>query len=264
MNKKLIIANWKNYISNIAEAEEILEYINDYLESLGETREFSLVFCPPAEFLESVGKILTVSHLEHQAVLGAQDLPIGRQDMAENLKKMNVRYVIIGHSDRRWKLGESDEVVNKKLKEVLENEMIPIVCIGERTRDPSINSGQDFKNFLKEQTLKTFDGLSADDILKCIIAYEPVWAISAEPNARPDTSESALESIKTIQNVLIGDKRLAISELPPMLYGGSVTSKNVADFLKHDEINGVLVGAASVDKEEFVKILGQISAPAKD
>lgn len=245
MLKKLIVANWKNYISNMAQAEGILEYINNYLESLGEAREFSLVFCPPAEFLESVGKILAASHLEHQAVLGAQD-------MTEDLKKFNVRYVIVGHSDRRYKLGESDETVNKKLKEVLENEMIPIVCIGERIRD------KDFKDFLKEQTLKTFDGVSADDIAKCIIAYEPVWAISTNPDAKPDTPESALESMKTIQNVLIGDKRLAISDLPIFLYGGSVSSKNIADFLKYDEISGALVGAASVDKEEFVRILSVV------
>lgn len=243
--KKLIVANWKNYVNSPAQAEEILERVNDYLESLGETREFSLVFCPPTEFLESVGKILAVSYLEHQAVLGAQD-------MAEDLKKKNARYVIIGHSDRRWKIGETNEAINQKLKMALREEIIPIVCIGERTRD------EGFEDFLKEQTLKTFDGVSADNVAKCIIAYEPVWAISTKPNARPDTPESAMESIKTIQNVLIGDKRLAISDWPPFLYGGSVTSHNIADFLKHDKIVGALIGAASADKEEFIKILREI------
>lgn len=241
MLKKLIVANWKNYISNMAEAEGILEYINNYLESLGETNELSLVFCPPFNFIEEVGKILATSHFEHEAVLGVQDT-------AENLKKLNVRYVIVGHSDRRWGLGETDEVVNKKLKSVLENEMIPIVCIGERIRDPSTGSGQVFKDFLKEQTMKTFDGISADDIGKCIIAYEPVWAISTNLDAKPDTPESAMESIEIIKNILISD-------LPMFLYGGSVTSQNVGDFLQHDEISGVLIGGASVNKEEFVKIL---------
>ena len=229
----------------LAEAEEILEYINEYLESLGETKEFSLVFCPPFVFLEEVGKILATSHLEHEASLGAQD-------MAENLKKINVRYVIVGHSDRRWGLGESDKIVNEKLKLVLQNEMIPVVCLGERTREG------DYKSFLENQTLKTFDGLLADDIGKCIIAYEPVWAISTELNAKPDTPESAIESIKIIRDFLISDRRLAIGDLR-ILYGGSVNSQNIRDFIIHDEISGVLVGGASVDKEEFVKILEVVS-----
>lgn len=282
--KKLIIANWKNYVNSPAQAEEILERVNDFLESLGETleygstgkpKEFSLVFCPPAEFLESVGKILETSHFEHQAVLGAQD-------MAEDLKKKNARYVIIGHSDRRWprnttltnrsaesgtieaerkvkddiRGGESDEVVNQKLKMALRDELIPIVCIGEKTRDPSTSSGQDFKDFLKEQTLKTFDGISADDLSKCIIAYEPVWAISTNPNARPDKPEDTLEAIAFIKNIL--NTKYGLLDIPRILYGGSVASQNVGDFLKHDEISGVLVGGASVDKEEFIKILSQI------
>lgn len=253
--KKLIVSNWKNYVATTAQAEEILERVNDFLESLGETlehgstgqpKELSMVFCPPFTFIKEVGNILMTSHFEHQAVLGAQDLP---EDVAENFKKMNVRYVIVGHSDRRYGLGESDEMVNKKLKDVLRNEMIPIVCIGERVRD------ENYKKFLEQQIAGTFADLSADEITKCIIAYEPVWAISTNPDAKPDTPESALESIKIIRNVLIGDKRLAISDLPMFLYGGSVTSHNVGDFLQHDEISGVLVGGASVDKEEFVKIL---------
>ncbi|KKS00962.1 MAG: Triosephosphate isomerase [Candidatus Yanofskybacteria bacterium GW2011_GWA2_41_22] len=245
MTKKLIVANWKILPKTLADAEGILERVNDYLESLGETKEFSLVFCPPSVFLEEVGKILTTSHFEHEASLGAQDT-------AEDLKKLNVRYVIVGHSDRRWGLGESDEIVNEKLKLVLQNEMIPVVCLGERTRDG------DYKSFLENQTLKTFDGLSADDIGKCIIAYEPVWAISTELNAKPDTPESAIESIKIIRDFLISDRRLAIGDLR-ILYGGSVNSQNIRDFIIHDEISGVLVGGASVDKEEFVKILEVVS-----
>ena len=240
--KKLIVSNWKNLPKTLAEAEEILEYINEYLESLGETKEFSLVFCPPFVFLEEVGKILATSHLEHEASLGAQD-------MAENLKKINVRYVIVGHSDRRWGLGESDKIVNEKLKLVLQNEMIPVVCLGERTREG------DYKSFLENQTLKTFDGINADDMAKCIIAYEPVWAISTELNAKPDTPESALESMAVIKKILLEAFDFGLLTLPRMLYGGSVTSKNVRDFIAHDEIGGVLVGGASVDKEEFVEIL---------
>jgi len=257
MNKKYIVANWKNHPQTWAEAEQILDFVDEYLGSLNE-KEFSLVFCPPFVFLEEVDKILRTSHFEHEASLGAQD--IFWEDTGADtgeisgpmLRKLGVRYVIIGHSERRWKLGESDEIVNKKLKAALRNEIIPIVCLGERVRD------ENFKEFLKEQVKKTFAGLNRDELEKCIMAYEPVWAISTSPNARPDTPASALESIAIIRETLTVNCKLETINLPPFLYGGSVTSKNVADFIGQKEINGVLVGGASVNKEEFVKILSLV------
>ncbi len=281
MNKKLIVANWKNHPDTLAEAEGILEFTDNYLGSLDD-REFSsptlrsgsrllnvgIVFCPPFIFIEEVAKILKMSHFEHQAFLGAQDIAIEDEGALTGeisgpmLEKLGVRYVIIGHSERRWKLGESDEVVNKKLKAALKNELIPIVCIGEKSRDDNFSAGggpaSGWKKFLEEQVLSTFAGLSADEVGKCIIAYEPVWAISTNPNARPDTPSSALESIHIIRDFLIENFKLKIENSPKVLYGGSVNSKNAADFLKEKEINGVLIGGASVNKEEFVKILGCI------
>jgi triosephosphate isomerase len=254
MNKKYIVANWKMLPESLAEAEQILDSVNEYLGSLNE-KEFSLVFCPPFVFLEEVGKILRTSHLSHQAELGAQDIfwDDTGADTGEvsgpMLNKLGVKYVIVGHSERRWKLGESNEMVNKKLKATLRNEMVPIVCVGEKVRDDS------FKEFLKEQVEKTFTGLNHDELEKCMIAYEPVWAISSNPGARPDNPESAVESISTIREVL--DSRFKIQD-SRFLYGGSVTSKNVTDFTSQKEIDGVLVGGASVNKEEFIKILSRI------
>jgi triosephosphate isomerase len=259
--KKTIIANWKMLPTNWAEAEQILDFVNDYLESRNE-RELSLIFCPSSGFLEKVGNILQTSHLEHEALLGAQD--ISTEDTSVNigdisgpmLNKLGVQYVIVGHSDRRWNPpaggGEPDDIVNKKLKAVLRNTMVPIVCIGERVRD------ENYKEFLENQIRATFAGLSSDEIGRCLIAYEPVWAISTNPNAHPDTPESALESISVINDCLVENWKLKTENLPKVLYGGSVTSKNVAEFLKLKEIDGVLVGGASVDKEEFVKILSLV------
>lgn len=250
--KKLIVANWKMAPQTLAEAEGILEFTDDYLSSVNE-KEFSLVFCPPFIFVEEVAKIMKMSHLEHESFLGAQD--IAQEDKAAltgevsgpMLSKLGVKYVIIGHSERRWKLNESDEVVNHKLRAALRNEFIPIVCIGERTRDGN------FKMFLEEQVAATFKGLTADEMAKCIIAYEPVWAISSNPGARPDTPSSALESIVVIKKILTTNYKLQTT--PLFLYGGSVNSKNAGDFMKEKDINGVLIGGASVNKEEFVKIL---------
>jgi triosephosphate isomerase len=189
------------------------------------------------------------------------------------LKRLGVKYVIVGHSERRWpgsrtsggsagseipevslpgwnpsaSGGESDEVVNKKLKTILANEFTPIVCVRERERDAG------FKDFLKNQVEATFPGLSADEIGKCLIAYEPVWAISSNSDAHSDTPDSALESIAVIKDCLA--KSYSLTTNPLFLYGGSVVSSNVRDFLSSDQIAGVLVGGASVNKEEFVGIL---------
>ncbi len=250
-NKKLIVANWKMAPSTWAEAEQILDSVDEYLGSLNE-KELSLIFCPPFVFLEEVGKVLQMTSLGNRVELGAQDIAVDDtgaltgEVSCSMLQKLGVRYVIVGHSERRWKLGESDETVNKKLKAVLRNAMTPIVCLGEKVRD------ENFREFLKEQTERIFAGLSADEIGKCMIAYEPVWAISTNPDARPDTPESALESIKIIKNTLALSFKLYALRF---LYGGSITSANVRSFLKHDEFDGVLIGGASVNKEEFVKIL---------
>ena len=144
MRKKLIISNWKDNISTPAQAEGLLESINGYLDARGEGVEFSLVFCPTLKLVEDISGLLKEGHLEHEAELGVQDIELGDDVKFSGavLNKLGVRYVIVGHSDRRWKMGESDETVNRKLKTVLANEMIPIVCIGERERDPSTDSGQ--------------------------------------------------------------------------------------------------------------------------
>ena len=263
MNKKYIIANWKMAPSTLAEAGQILDSVNDYLETKLETRQGlvdqalpGIVVCPPFVFLEEVSKLLQTSHLDHNAQLGAQD--IFWEDKGADtgeisgpmLNKLGVKYVIVGHSERRWKLGESGEVVNKKLKAVLRNEMIPIVCIGERSREG------DWHAELWLQVSATFRDLTAEDLSKCLIAYEPIWAISSNPGAKPDTPESSLEAIRFVQTA-IEDTRSGNIETK-FLYGGSVTSRNVADFINQKEIEGVLVGSASVNKEEFVKILGQV------
>ena len=250
INKKFIVSNWKNHPDSLAEALEIMNSVDEYLGSL-EEKDFSLVFCPPFVFIEPAGKILNTSHLLHQSELGAQDISADDSTTLTGevpgpmLRKLGVRYVIVGHSERRWKLGESDEIVNKKLKAAIRNELIPIVCIGERTRD------EKFKDFIKEQTLNTFSGLSADEVARCIVAYEPVWAISTTPDARPDTPELALESISVIKEVL----NVEYGVFNTYLYGGSINSSNARDFLKEDNINGVLVGGASINKDEFAKVL---------
>lgn len=249
MAKKYIVANWKMNPQSVAEAEDILAYIDEHLKNESEKKENSLIICPPFVFLDDVSKILNTSRLAGQAELGAQDIALSDSGAwtgevsGPMLKRLGVKYVIVGHSERRWKMGESDEIVNKKLKTVLANDFTPIVCLGERERDGG------FKDFLKKQIKATFAGLSADDIGKCLVAYEPVWAISTNPNARPDKPEDTLEAVAVIKETLGPDILV--------LYGGSVNAANAKDFLSLPQIAGVLVGGASVKKEEFVQILKQ-------
>ncbi|OHB17677.1 MAG: hypothetical protein A2913_01785 [Parcubacteria group bacterium RIFCSPLOWO2_01_FULL_40_65] len=228
---KIIVANWKMNPSTLKEAEELFRVSTN------------AIVCPPFVYLEELSKI------KSGAILGAQDIAFSDEPgqtgevSGEMLRQLGVKYVIIGHSERRWRLGESDEIVNKKLKLALVHNFTPIVCIGEKVRDES------FRGFLKGQIDSTFDGLSGEQIKKCLIAYEPVWAISTNPGAEPDTPETALESvnfIKSIVNIKV-------------LYGGSVDSKNVKDFISLPEISGVLVGGASVSKEEFINLLNEVS-----
>ena len=231
---KIIVANWKMNPPTLQEAEDL------FRASAG------AIVCSPFVYLEELSKI------KSGAVLGAQDIAFSDEPRqtgevsGEMLKRLGVKYVIIGHSERRWKLGESAETVNRKLKLALVHNLTPIVCIGEKVRDES------FKKFLEEQVAATFASLSAGEISKCLIAYEPVWSISTTPGSKPDTPDSAVESISIIKSALaINYSLLAIR----YLYGGSVDSQNVGDFISKPEIAGVLVGGASVDKEEFKKIL---------
>ena len=223
---KIIVANWKMNPQTLKEAEELFRI------STG------TIVCPPFVYLEELSKI------KSGAILGAQDIAFSDEPgqtgevSGEMLRQLGIKYVIIGHSERRWKLGESDETVNKKLKLALGHGFTPIVCIGEKVRD------KNFKGFLENQINSTFAGLD-DQIEKCLIVYEPVWAISTNPGARPDTPEATVESVNFI-------KGIANTKI---LYGGSVDSKNVSDFLSLPEIDGVLVGGASVNKDEFKKIM---------
>lgn len=220
--KKLIVANWKELPETWGQGEELLAHVDD---CLSDTHEISLVICPPFKYLEEVAKILHTGHLEHMAELGAQDLH-------EELHC--ARYVIIGHSSRRA-AGESDEVVNEKLKLALAKELVPIVCI------------EDAK-----QAQATFASISTDDVSRCLVAYEPVWAISTNPGGHPDTPENAVEAISKIRSVL---EPISSNLEPRFLYGGSITDANAEAFLSRPEFSGVLVGGASVRIEEFCRIL---------
>ena len=158
-------------------------------------------------------------------------------------------------------LGETDEVVNKKIKAALAADIVPVLLVGE------CNRGDDRKQVLETQLTADLADLTTEQIPKVLITYEPVWAISTnqgpEPSTtfvskvvlvKPDTPENTLEALTIIQKFLLTSYQLPITSYQ-LLYGGSINSKNIADFLKHPEISGAVIGGASLRKDEFAKIL---------
>ena len=167
----------------------------------------------------------------------------------EMLKSVGVEYVIIGHSERRQYFDETDEIVNKKIKSAFENNLKPIVCVGE-----SLEQKEEGKTekIITDQTQKALEGLTNEQIVNTIIAYEPIWAIGTGKTA---TSEDANNSIKAIRNKIKEIYGEEISQNVMILYGGSVKSTNARELFETSDIDGALVGGASLKADEFAKIV---------
>ena len=165
------------------------------------------------------------------------------------LKSIGVEYVIIGHSERRQYYGETDESVNKKLKAAFECELKPIVCVGETLEEREAGKTEEI---ITTQTRLALDGLSKEQVKNTIIAYEPIWAIGTGKTA---TSEDANNSIKSIREEIKRIYGEDVSEEVIIQYGGSVKSSNAKELFSTSDIDGGLVGGASLKPEEFSKIV---------
>ena len=227
---KVVVANWKMNPQTYAEAEQLMFS----LIGTAKGQNTKVIICPPFVWLTDL------SHkYKNEISFGAQDIfwedsgAYTGEISPKMLFSSGVEYVIVGHSERRA-LGETDETANKKMKAALSGGLIPILAVGE-------NDKSDNREEILFSQLKT--GLDGVDSSKIIIAYEPVWAIGP---GEAETPEHAVEAVGMIKKI-VGDI--------PVLYGGSVDSKNVSDFVSRPEIGGVLVGGASIDKEEIKKII---------
>lgn len=245
--KKLLVANWKMNPSSFKEAQNIFKNV---LKQNFYNKKLQIILCPPFIWLKSL-----IDQNKNKIDFGAQNVfwenngAFTGEISSLMLKKTGVKYVILGHSERRKNLAETDEMINKKIKAVLDNNLIPILCVGENyeIRKKGIKSAQ---NFVLSQLKKNLNNLKQKES-KLIVAYEPVWAISTNNIGIPDTPQNASLMINFIKNYLqkTGFKNNFV------LYGGSVNSKNILKFLKQENIDGVLVGSASVNVEEFKKII---------
>lgn len=248
MRTPLIVANWKmNH--TIEESLKFATYMEKDFPLFGKVET---VICPPHTALYSLSVVLT----EHGRVkLGAQNChwedhgAFTGEVSPVFLKELNCEYVIIGHSERRQLFGETDEVINKKLQSVLENEMTPIFCIGETEEERK--SGKTTK-VVTAQLSKGLEGISTDYLSKLVIAYEPVWAIGTGNNA---TADEAQEVHKTIRNWYTKQAGDDIARKTRILYGGSVKPDNIGEFMKKPDIDGALVGGASLKVDSFLEIV---------
>lgn len=232
---KIIIANWKMNPASLEEAKKLAK----------ESDVDGLVICPPFLFIEEVGLKIK------KAKLGAQDLfwedkgAYTGEVSTEELKSVGAEYVIIGHSERRKNLGETDEMVAKKIASALKADLKPILCVGESRE---IRDRGKTKEFVENQLRIDLSKIITDSA-EIIVAYEPIWAIGT---GNPDTPENMSNMVKFIKELLV---KLGSKLKVHIIYGGSVTSANVESFFQRKEIEGALVGGASLKGDEITKIV---------
>lgn len=247
MVKPLIIANWKMNPDAPGRAALLAHKIE---RSIARIRNVDVVIAPPFPFLLPIAAVIRRAKLGSQNVFWRDIGAYTGEVSWYQLKNLKVEHVIVGHSERRLFLGETDEMVNKKVRALLENGMTAILCVGERER-----VGDDIPEVVGEQIEAALKGIKKRFIKKLVIAYEPIWAISTMPNARPDSPENAFRAMIYIRKVLASLYDRAVSMEVRIIYGGSVKANNVNGFLQEGHMQGALVGGASLDQEEFVEIV---------
>lgn len=256
MKRKIIIANWKMR-PNLKESQNLVKGVLKYLEKSKEKKKLAkldIVLCPSFTSLSAVPQMSKFKAL-HNVFLGAQDCfweekgEFTGEISPAWLKEAGCKYVIIGHSERRQYLDETDEMVHKKVKAVLSTGLIPVICVGE-TLDQRQRGLKDY--VVLEQISQALSGVTLEKKQRIIIAYEPVWVIGS---GHAITSEEAEYMSKVILQRTIDLFPLDfVKNNIRIVYGGSVDHDNVKSFVDQDTIDGALVGGASLQAKEFVKI----------
>jgi len=246
MRKKVIAGNWKmNKTTTEAKA-----FVGD-LVPLIDRKDREVILIPPFTSLMAVGERIRGTNVK----LGAQNMHWEKEGAFTGeisplmLLDLGVQYVIIGHSERRQYFYESDEIVNKKVKSALSLGIKPIICVGENLK---IREEGRAEEFVEEQVKRALVGLTSENVREVIIAYEPIWAIGTGRNATGNDANKVIVKIRDVVTQLYGKEA---SEALRILYGGSVNSKNIREFMNIEDIDGALVGGASLKVDEFSKIV---------
>ena len=249
MRRKIIAGNWKMN-GTIATTQTL---ITGLIEGTTKNEQVSIIVCPPFTSLYMAGNLLKGSHI----ALGAQNMSEHKSGAytgevsAEMLLTVGARYVILGHSERRQYFAEADQLINSKVKTALSSGLIPIICIGETLEQRE--SGQT-EAIVGQQLEKAIAGLSAEMIVKAVLAYEPVWAIGTGKTATPEMAQAVH---RFIRRLLEKTDRKVAAEVP-ILYGGSVKPDNARGLLSQEDIDGALVGGASLKATDFIGIINAV------
>ena len=253
-NKILVVANWKMNPESVEKARDIFEETKAIAKNLKNTK---VVVCPPFVYLSDLEKINGRAG-SPQVILGAQDMFWEKAgsftgEISPNmLKKEGESYVILGHSERR-ELGETDEMVSKKVVSAIKAGLHPILCVGEKVRDEH----GEYLHFLRNQIVNSLGKLQKRYLAKLVIAYEPVWAIgkSEEEAMKPtDVHETSLFIKKVLAEIYNSKVVVPV----PILYGGSVNHNNAKDLIILGEIQGLLIGRESLQPKKFGELLKNV------
>lgn len=247
MRKKIIAGNWKLNKTSL----ESIDLVNALKRELDGVRQADVVVCPPFTALADVHEVLTDSHIQ----LGAQNVywedsgAFTGEVSAPMLKDLGVEYVIIGHSERRQFFNETDATVNKRLNAVLNHGLVPIVCVGENLQEREGNKTFDV---IRTQCRGSLAGLKPEQMKKTVIAYEPVWAIGTGKTASPAQAQEVHKFIRDLVREQFGAE---VADVVRIQYGGSVKADNAAELMSQPDIDGALVGGASLKADSFSQLV---------
>ncbi len=249
-----IIANWK---MNPGTKQEALRLFKNVLKEKALLRKIHIIVCPPFLYIS----LLSLNKGKNMVSIGVQNIsrlaegPHTGEVSGSMIKSAGATHAIIGHSERRA-MGETDEVIGEKMRQAMKSNLYAILAVGES------EPGEDAHRILEEELKKALSGVSLADMKRVLIAYEPRWAISKgkdDTGANSDTPEHAFEKAIFIRRILANLYNSSIAQKTPVLYGGSVRSKNISVFVNADSpFDGALVGGASLDAREFLELLRRI------
>ena len=248
MRKTVIAGNWKMN-NDLKESEKLIVDLKNLLQN--EKPNCDVVVCPPYTSLSEASKLLKGSQIK----LGAQNMHFEENGAftgevsASMLKSVGCEYVILGHSERRHIFGESNEMINKKIKKALSAGLKPIFCVGELLEERESGTTNDV---VKKQILKGLAEISADDMKNIIVAYEPVWAIGTGKTASPAQTQEVHEFIRDLIEITYS---LEIANDLVIQYGGSVKPDNAKELISQKDIDGALIGGACLKADSFMGII---------
>jgi triosephosphate isomerase (TIM) len=247
----IIAANWKMHKTHL-EAIQAVQKLS-YLLDADDAERVEIVICPAFTALRAVQTLIDADKLSYE--LGAQNVypeekgAFTGEVSPPMLAALKCSYVIVGHSERRELFGETDAFVNRKVRAVFGSGMRPIVCVGETLGERDAGGTEEK---VRGQIRAAFQGIGSERAPEAVVAYEPIWAIGTGRNAEPGDAGEVIGVIRDAVASLYSD---AVAQAVRVQYGGSVKAGNIRDFMAHPEIDGALVGGASLDPEEFALIV---------